>query len=122
TAVDHHDLAVIAQVGPAAKWDVQHRHEVGNAGAGPQEWRQETPPNPPRADVVEEQADLDPLAGLLGQALQELLTHRAPAEDVRRDVDRRPGFPDQLLEMSERVFTPGEQLDPIAAPGGGRAV
>ena len=54
SAVDHDQLAMIPQVGPPAKRDVEHRHEVGNLSAGVDQRGQEPPPDPPRAEVVEQ--------------------------------------------------------------------
>ena len=83
---------MIPQVGPPAKRDVQDRHEEGHPCAGLDQRREEPPADPPRADVVEQQADRHALAtASSGQPLHELLAHGVAAEDVRRDVDDSSG-------------------------------
>ena len=95
SAVDDDQLAVVPQVGPAAKRDVKHRHEEGNLAAGLDQRSQEPPSDPPRTDVVDQQANRHAFRRPARQAVDQGLAPLVTAQDVGRDVDRRPRLLDQ---------------------------
>ncbi len=112
--VDDDDLAVVAQVGAAAERPVDHRHEPGDPPPGVEQGREPPPPDPPRADAVEQQAHLDPLGRAPRQALDDRLADHVAAEDVGGDVDRPLGLVDEAEQLPVRLLAVAAQLHAVA--------
>ena len=115
--VGHHDLAMVPQVRPASKRDVQHGHEIGDLPPCLEQGGQEAPADAPRADVVEQETDRHSLLGLLRQTVPQILTDRSAIEDVGGDVDRRPGLLDDLHQVMKRDVAFGQKLGMVIRGG-----
>ena len=105
-AVGDGDLAMIPQIGPPEKRDVDRRIEDRELAAGADQGRVEASRGPERPYAVHQQANLQSFRGPLGQAAQDLPANLVAAEDERFHVDRPLGSVHQL-QQGLQSFDPG---------------
>jgi hypothetical protein len=116
-AVDHHDLAVVAQVGPAPltvdRPQRQHGTPADLAGLEPGD-QLAVPLDPQGAQVVEEQAHFDSALGGFLQGCQEFVGDVVGAHDVELRVDEILRLADGRRHGRDGIRIAGQQVHPVA--------
>ena len=100
-AVEHGELAVVAQVGRVARLPGGHRHESRELAPGVRELAEQRVVGVARAQVVHQHAHLHALARAGGQQAHEFSPGGVGAEDVGEQLDARTGARDLLAQREE---------------------
>ena len=120
-AIEHGELAMAAQVGPAANRRMTERHERAHLGAGRAEDLRRVALRTRGADRVQDHANANPLLRAVFQRVHDRTTRRVVTEDEHRQIDRAFGAANELEDARIRRLAGGEELERIATPRRGHA-
>jgi hypothetical protein len=123
-AVDHHDLAVVAQVraAPLAVDGQQREHPLPLDLARPKPFEQvPVALHAEGTDVVKQHPDFHTTLGGFLQGGHEVVRDVVRAHDVELGVDELLRFPDGLGHLKDRVRVPRDQVHRVAVHHGQRA-
>jgi hypothetical protein len=123
-AIGDHDLAVVAKIDRPALAETGAGQSAGDGDAGIEHRSQESPPQKPRPDSVEQKADLHPFGRLADQKVAQAIPRPVAPKDIVLEMDRLLCRPDCLFNQSQRSVRIRQDLDqvPEAAFGGAHAI